>query len=259
MPDKTSNILDLKIVEQQRSSPLGGTNKKDGLIGEYYNGSDILAEGEYPNDDDPAWQLYPPPGTEPTNPQVPVPMMDMNAFIPTTDAKPGIYSTHKEEQIDPRFSWLAFQPEYEIIEETNAIPVDYMEDVGTAYVNVSSGNVAGLSPHRDAFQVSPVSQSSSNDPEIIARSYARKYVKFTGKAIRVNHAIPMPTITLIAGKPAYRVGQTRWKQIPIAASATHQVYLAMWEAIYTIDHNGNWSNVFDENLLAQHITQSQVV
>jgi hypothetical protein len=66
---------------------------------------------------------------------------------------------------------------------------------------------------------------------------ARYYLIVRGVAVRAKFKIPMPQVVTIAGQPAIRVGNGRFRHKNLAPDADFPVYLAMWEQTYTVDKN----------------------
>jgi hypothetical protein len=55
----------------------------------------------------------------------------------------------------------------------------------------------------------------------------------------------MPQVISIAGQPAVRVGNGRFRHKNLAADADLPVYMAMWEQVYTVD-----KSVVSEDILS---------
>jgi hypothetical protein len=79
----------------------------------------------------------------------------------------------------------------------------------------------------------------ANSNVVFRKTYAasptRYFIVVRGVAMRVKYKIPMPQVISIAGAPAIRVGEGRFRHKNVAPDADLPVYMAMWEQTYTVD------------------------
>lgn len=86
------------------------------------------------------------------------------------------------------------------------------------------------SAEREAFNNRPVRPRKT-----YAMTAPRYYITVKGHAIRAKYKVPIPCVLEIAGQPATRVGNGRYKHTNLTPGGDLPVYLAMWEQTYTID------------------------
>lgn len=157
-----------------------------------------------------------------------------------SEVSPGTEDTNDilGSNVTPRNSWINYNQEFEIEEDTGAVPVRYMEPYALAYSTTNEGEVAAMStPTVEKFTAGKALNISglTNPPKTIVRRPSSFTIVMRGSALRMKYPVPCPAVISIAGKAAYRIGKPRWSQSNIAVGSDHPVYLAMWEIRYTMD------------------------
>jgi hypothetical protein len=140
-----------------------------------------------------------------------------------------------KEPIAANYSWIKYENEFELIEETNNIPVTYLEEPNVEYYQHTSSQ--GEYVNRAASGM-VVNGSITNSPQsypstVIDRGASQNLIRMKGHAIRAGFKIPIPFITTVAGKTVKRTGTPRMSQKEIGTGDT-PVYLAMWDITYAV-------------------------
>jgi hypothetical protein len=156
------------------------------------------------------------------------------------------YNTPGTAEKPPReSSYYDYQNNYEIEEENNAVPINYLQPVDESYYKTLNE-----SPTRDSegvtlhhYQTDPASSLQKN--ETIVRGLAKHLLKMKGYAIRVGYRIPFPEVKTVNGVAVSRVGTGRYSQKQIGRSANVPVYLAMWDVTYHVNGNIYSNDIFE--------------
>jgi hypothetical protein len=156
-----------------------------------------------------------------------------------SQAYDGAYPESKYgDGLESKYSWIRYDNDFQIIEDTNNIPVSYLEEPpATFYLTQDASNQMSTT-HRDYDGMSVhgkpnVPYTQTHPTEVIDRGYSTFYVRMRGHAIRINHKIPMPVIITIDGKVAKRMSnKVEQKQVGIG---NIPVYLAKWDITYAVD------------------------
>jgi len=140
------------------------------------------------------------------------------------------------DDLDVANSWVAYDNDFEIIEEVNNVNVSYLEQPSSDYYksNVGGGGDysnrvwAGMTLHG---KTANASQSFPNT--VIDRGHSTFYVRMKGYAIRLGSKIPLPFVETVAGNPVKRhTAKASHKQI---ATGDIPVYLAKWDIVYVVE------------------------
>jgi len=131
-------------------------------------------------------------------------------------------------------SWLEYKNEFEIVEETSNVPVNYLEDPGINYYRATDGAYANRAVTAMTLNGRTSSESPTNPNTVISRGSSVFYVKMTGHAIRAGFKVPTPFIAEVAGLQAIRVGQQRVKHVQVSQDGDVPVYMSMWESTYQV-------------------------
>lgn len=165
-------------------------------------------------------------------------------------------------------NWVDYQTEIVLIEDTNNIPIRYLNGYDIAGYHSSDTLNTGKLYTKFAInnQVTPTDHLLPGDAytsgtpytdrfHTISRGAPRFYILFTGYAVRVMDQIPIPSLiafNLVPNiadsanyKPVVRVGKpmTSHRQV---GSSPNPLYVAKWRIMYTIDED-----VRRENILAR--------
>lgn len=132
-----------------------------------------------------------------------------------------------------KYSWINYDNNFEIIEDTNCVSVAFLEQPGDPnyYSSIESLGAnshrayAGMSMHG---KVTPSSQATPNIT--VDRGHSTNYIRMRGSALRVGYKIPIPFVSSIGGKTAKRM-ESRVSQKQVAKGDV-PVYLAMWDITY---------------------------
>ena len=178
-------------------------------------------------------------------------------------------SSRKEEDVDPRVSWIQANEFYEILETNPTVPTESLGDTKAEKFTAKTENANSLYNDLELDPTIPVDSRTpsataasenielttgaqfmgrtnpetddTEEPNYVRKTYAtkptRQYVKVRGYAMRLKYKIPCPTVVTIAGEPAIRVGTGRFFHKEVSADADTPVYMAMWEQTYTVDKN----------------------
>lgn len=146
-------------------------------------------------------------------------------------------------EIAPENSWLAYKNKMEIIEESNFVISDYLQDPNAS----SPYNYYGAQPTTQYSNDSEVSlingyltSPSQEQPSIIIpRGFSSFYVRMKGYALRYNHKINIPMITTVNGRTARRI-TVRSGQSTLSES-DEPIFLAMWDALYFVQGGDPYS------------------
>lgn len=168
--------------------------------------------------------------------------------------------------MDPRFTWVKFDEEYELRTTHPTVPTESLSpvnqdwhtepDLYKQYVNngtvdtplppdipdpilnpaavIDSKKASGISGYRDTpEEIASISPSRKT----YAVKASRYYLTVRGQAMRVQYPISEPTVISIAGKPAVKYGDGRFLLKPMGQQGSMPLYLALWEQTYTVDTN----------------------
>lgn len=164
---------------------------------------------------------------------------------PESEAYDAAYPEHKydEEDVVASKSWVKYDNEFELIEDTNSIHVGFLEQPSSNYYSTPAGQGAladrvkvGMTLHGKN------SNASQTYPNIvIERGHSNQMVRMYGHAIRAKYKIPIPYIVTIGGKVAKRIGTPRVSQKQVSTGDI-PIYLAKWDITYAIVGGDVYSN-----------------
>lgn len=152
------------------------------------------------------------------------------------------------QQIDPRYTWIKYDNDFEILEDTNVVPISYLEEPPLSYYQSTDGEYAS----RNVYGMSlngRITGSLQDNPSIASpRGHSVFYVRMYGHAIRYNYKIPIPFIVSVGGKSAIRVEcRSSQKQISIGDIP---IYLAKWDIVYMV----TGGDIYDGDILSQIVS-----
>lgn len=145
----------------------------------------------------------------------------------------------------PAFNWISYENDFEIMEETNNIPVSHLEEPAAGYYSTTEaasvyahrGYDSGMSLHG---KTTKGIQDYPN--EVIERGHSQFFVRMIGSAVRVEDKIPIPFVTSVAGQTAIRVkARASHKQI---SKGDLPVYAAKWDILYAVT-----GDIYSEDIL----------
>lgn len=135
--------------------------------------------------------------------------------------------------LTPEISWVNYENDFEIIEETNVMPVSFLEEPSAGYYKDNSVAYNARTSIDNVLSGRNTATETQTYPStVVARGASTFYIRMKGHAIRLGYKIPYPFVISVAGKSAVRykarVAQTQAARGPVP------VYLAKWDIIYII-------------------------
>jgi hypothetical protein len=150
--------------------------------------------------------------------------------------------------IDPRYSWIKYDNDFEIEEDTNSIPVSYLEEPDPTYYTSTDGSYSNRETSGFVYNGKTTNVSQTNPPAVIARGHSTYFVRMTGHAIRTNYKIPLPIVVTVAGRTVKRVGgKVSHKQI---GAGDYPVYVAKWDILYCVEGG----DIYNEDIANSIVT-----
>lgn len=148
-------------------------------------------------------------------------------------------------------SWLTYDNDFEVIEDTNSIPVSFLEEPGTDYYNspVSASTVPDRTKVGMSLHGKSSSASQTYAPTVIERGHSMNIVRMKGYAMRLGFKIPIPYVITIDGKVAKRIGQPRVSQKQVSQGDV-PIYLAKWDIQYAVVG----ADIYSTDVLASIVT-----
>jgi len=141
---------------------------------------------------------------------------------------------------DPKYSWIKYENDFEIEEDTNSIPVSYLEEPSSSYYLSTDGAYSNREIAGFTYNGKATNSTQTNPPAVIARGHSTFYVRMVGHAMRVGYKIPIPFVVSVAGKTAKRVSaKIAHKQI---SAGDYPTYLAKWDILYCIEGGDIYSS-----------------
>lgn len=131
-------------------------------------------------------------------------------------------------------SWLDYKNEFQIVEDTSNISVNYLEDPGVNYYRATDAAYANREVTNMTLNGRTTGGSPTNPNTVISRGSSVFYVRMEGFALRAGFKIPTPFIAEVAGKQAIRVGQPRVKHVQVSQDGDVPVYMSMWDVTYQV-------------------------
>lgn len=150
--------------------------------------------------------------------------------------------------IDPRYSWIRYDNDFEIEEDTNSLAISYLEEPSSTYYSNGDGIYSNREETGFNYNGTITNVSQTNPPRVIARGHSTYFVRMKGHAMRTNYKIPMPFVVTIAGRTVKRVGgKISHKQI---GSGDYPVYLAKWDILYAVEGG----DIYNEDIANSIVT-----
>ena len=150
--------------------------------------------------------------------------------------------------VDPRYSWIKYDNDFEIEEDTNSLPVSYLEEPSAGYYTSNDGAYSNREVDGLIYNGKTTSVSQTNPPRVIERGHSTYFVRMKGHAMRANYKIPMPFVVTIAGRTVKRVGgKISHKQV---GSGDYPVYLAKWDILYAVEGG----DIYNEDIANSIVT-----
>ncbi len=147
--------------------------------------------------------------------------------------------------IVPENSWVHYDNDFEIIEETNS---NYIPTIESEYI--ASRLATNLnSSDRTAFgfkingKTETADQSKYTNDVIQIRGKPVYRVRMFGYALRVGYQIPCPVLNAVNSQPCFRIGENRWKHKLVSISDEIPMYLAIWDQEYGVFGTPEASNI----------------
>ena len=166
----------------------------------------------------------------------------------TSQAFDGLYPLGSYN--DLKYSWIDYDNDFEIIEDTNSIPVSYLEQPAANYYNTPEGEGGYADRAYDGLTINgrQIPRAQTNPSITIERGHSTFFIRMKGYAIRIGHKIPIPYIVSVGTKTAYRISsKSSHKQI---GKGDNPIYLAKWDITYQVA-GGDINN---EDILPQIVT-----
>ena len=137
--------------------------------------------------------------------------------------------------LEANYSWIKYENEFELIEETNNIPITYLEQPNAEYYGHTSsqGEYVNRAISGMVVNGSITNPSQSYPSTVIDRGASQNLIRMKGHAVRAGYKIPIPFVTTVAGKTVKRTGTPRMSQKEISSGDT-PIYLAMWDITYAV-------------------------
>lgn len=150
--------------------------------------------------------------------------------------------------LSPKYTWIKYENDFEIEEDTNSIPVSYLEEPSPGYYTSTDGAYSNREVAGFIYNGKTTNSLQTNPPTVIARGHSTYFVRMKGHAMRVGYKIPLPFIVTVAGKTAKRVGgKVSHKQV---AAGDIPTYLAKWDILYCIEGG----DIYNEDIMNSIIT-----
>lgn len=148
---------------------------------------------------------------------------------------------------DVAYSWLDYNNDVAITEETKNVHVSYLQPTPTSDYYQTDETSASLGSDRTVTGMNingrySSAAGSSKLPKTIARGTSTFKARMRGYAIRVGFKIPIPVLTSVGGSPVSRTEEARYFQKQISRGDV-PVYLAVWDIPYTIDKDIHTSDI----------------
>jgi hypothetical protein len=135
-------------------------------------------------------------------------------------------------ELDEKYSWIKYDNDFSIREDTNIIPVSYLEQPTSGYYRDTDGAYANREVVGMTISGKTGNSLQTNPSVTVDRGHSTFYITMQGHAMRVGYKIPIPFIVTVAGKPAKRVeNKVSQKQI---STGDVPVYLAKWDVTYVV-------------------------
>ena len=140
----------------------------------------------------------------------------------------------------PKYTWVKYDNDFEIEEDTNSVPVSYLEQPSSGYYTSTNGANSNREIAGFIYNGKTSGASQTNPSVVIERGHSTYFVRMKGHAMRVGYKIPMPFIVTVAGLTAKRVGgKISHKQV---AAGDFPTYLAKWDILYAIEGGDIYSS-----------------
>lgn len=152
--------------------------------------------------------------------------------------------------ITPENSWINYQNEFEIFEDSNANYVPSLEYRDASTLTAGTQELGNTRKNQTGFRINGQTATSFNSDwanEIIqVRGKPIYKVRMKGYAIRVAYQIPAPVLTGVfvsnggisaSQATAYRIGDQKWSHRLLNRSEEVPLFLAKWEQHYAIPQN----------------------
>jgi hypothetical protein len=171
-------------------------------------------------------------------------IVEVNASIPADGLADMDASYYQNTNLYDKYFPTSQPPVYPLADETqlpsNEIGVHFMGRINRPDISYEE-YAQSVEMEKDPDKIPEFGGVEPNPVVSHRKTYASKparyYLIVRGVAVRAKYKIPMPQVITIAGQPAIRVGNGRFRHKNLAPDADFPVYLAMWEQTYTVDKN----------------------
>lgn len=150
---------------------------------------------------------------------------------------------------DPAYSWISYEPRFEVIQEKNAVmfPTIQSENPENLHTNFPRNVYTNRSTKGLTINGKGGSVNISDYQNSPVQSFGKPttYVRFTGRAVRAGYPIPTPVLMGCQNRyntsdmngisvPAYQVGTAAWSHEMLNASSDVPVFCATWNILYAL-------------------------
>lgn len=150
-------------------------------------------------------------------------------------------------EIPASLSWLKYDNEFEIIEDSSLVAVSYLEEPDQGSSPTRKYYQAGDSSTPPARIFDGVVLNNRTEGvtqefpvETIARGHSLFYVRMTGYSLRYGYKPPIPYIVSIGGRTVKRLHSR--SSIKQAAIGEHPVHLTKWDVLYVVEGGDPYSS-----------------